>query len=219
MSHPFAGSINPSVIGPRRIPPLSWTKKKNTAVPIDPSSISSLKVIWVVSKDVDKMAIDHAEHKISGNNILFGLTHFLILTLPSDWRITRSYLQPDIHSNVRRGELLWVEAGQTDQVVYHPSRKIALDLTIVVKRGRRDRFKTKGITVHSEGSLNINGHEAFYILGEVGIGFLKKKLAKTLRLYFHCSELERTIMISFTGNCQEADMIEIFESLAGSRCH
>ncbi|MFH1241926.1 MAG: hypothetical protein V1689_06125, partial [Pseudomonadota bacterium] len=89
------------------------------------------------------MSVNHSEHKISANNILFGLSHFLTLALPADWRITRSYLQPDVHTNVRRGELLWVEAGQTDQVVYHPSRKIALDLTIVVKRGKRDEFKTK----------------------------------------------------------------------------
>ena len=165
------------------------------------------------------MAIDYAEHKISAKNILFGLTNFLTLSLPAEWRITRSYLEPDVHSNVRRGELLWVEAGQTDQVVYHPSRKIAIDLTIMVKRGKRDQFETKGVAVHSEGSLMINGHEAFYILGEVGIGFLKKKLAKTLRLYFHCSELGRTIMISFTGTCQEADLLEIFGSLSGSKCH
>jgi hypothetical protein len=112
-----------------------------------------------------------------------------------------------------------VEAGQTDQVVYHPTRKIALDLTIEVKRGKQDHFKAKGVAIHSQGSLTINGHEASYILGEVWIGFLKKKLAKTLRLYFHCSELGRTIMISLTGTCQEADIIEIFESLPGSKCH
>ena len=53
------------------------------------------------------MAIDYAEHKISAKNILFGLTNFLTLSLPAEWRITRSYLEPDVHSNVRRGELLW----------------------------------------------------------------------------------------------------------------
>jgi hypothetical protein len=165
------------------------------------------------------MAIDFAEHKISANNILFGLTNFLTLSLPAEWRVTRSYLEPDVHSNVRRGELLWVEAGQTDQVVYHPSRKIALDLTIVVKRGERDQFKTKGVAVHSQGSLTINGHEASYFLGEVGIGFFKKKLARKLCLSFHCSELGRTITISFTGTCQEVDLREIFGYLSGLKCH
>jgi hypothetical protein len=165
------------------------------------------------------MVINHTEHKISAKNILFGATHFLTLALPAGWRITRSYLQPDVHSNVRQGELLWVEAGQTDQIVYHPLRKIALDLTIVVKRGKRDELKTKGVEVHSQGSLMINGHEASYFLGEVGVGFLKRKLAKTLCLSFHCPDLGRTIMIRFTGTCQEADLQEIFGSLSGLKCH
>jgi hypothetical protein len=165
------------------------------------------------------MVINHTEHKISANNILFGVTHFLTLALPAGWRITRSYLQPDVHSNVRHGELVWVEAGQTDQIVYHPLKKIALDLTIMVKRGKRDELKTKGVEVHSQGSLMVNGHEASYFLGEVGVGFLKKKLARTLCLSFHCSELGRTIMIRFTGACQEADLQEIFGSLSGLKCH
>jgi len=161
----------------------------------------------------------NTEHVISAKNILFGVTHFLTLALPAGWRITRSYLQPDVHSSVRHGDLLWVEAGQTDQIVYHPLRKIALDLIILMKRGKRDELKTKGVEVHSQGSLMINGHEASYFLGEVGVGFLKKKLSRTLCLSFHCSELGRTIMISFTGACQEADLQEIFGSLSGLKCH
>ncbi len=165
------------------------------------------------------MTINHEAHKISANNLLFGLTHFLTLALPAGWRITRSYLEPDVHSNVRDGVLLWVQAGQTDQIVYHPARKVGLDMTITVKRGQRDELKTKGIAIHSRGSLLINGHQASYILGEVGIGFLKKKLAKTMRLCFHCSDLGRTIMISFTGACPEADIKEILRSLSQSTCH
>ena len=93
------------------------------------------------------MALTQTEHDIAASNLLFGLTHFLTLALPAGWRITRSYLQPDVQCNVRRGDLAWVEAGQTDQVVYNRLRKIALDLTIVVKRGKRDEFKTKGVDV------------------------------------------------------------------------
>jgi hypothetical protein len=165
------------------------------------------------------MAPKQAEHDIAAKNILFGLTHFLTLALPPDWRITRSYLQPDVQCNVRRGNLVWVEAGQTDQIVYHPSRRIALDLTIVVKQGKRDELKSKGVAVHSRGSLMVNAHEASYILGEVGVGLLKRKLARTLRLCFHCSELGRTIMLHFTGTCQDADLREILGSLPGLKCH
>ncbi len=165
------------------------------------------------------MTPNQTEHDIAANNLLFGLTHFLTLALPADWRITRSYLHPDVQCNVRRGEVAWVEAGQTDQIVYHPLRKIALDLTIVIKRGKRGEFKSKGVEVHSRGSLMINGHEASYFLGEIGLGFFKRKLAKKLCLSFYCSELGRTIMISFTGTCQEDDLREIFGYLSDLKCH
>lgn len=165
------------------------------------------------------MAPDQTEHVISASNILFGLTRFLALALPADWRMRRSYLEPDVHSNVRRGDTIWVEAGQADQIVYHPSRKIALDLTVLVKRGKRDALKTKDVQVHSGGSCTVNGHEAAYFLGEMGIGFLKRKRAKTLRLALHCSELGRTIMLGFTGTCHETDLLEIFACLSGTKCH
>ena len=165
------------------------------------------------------MALDVIEHEIEANNILFGLTRFLTLTLPVEWKITRSYLQPDVHTNVRRGAGLWVEAGQTDQIVYHPLRRVALDMTIMVKRGMPKEMKTKGIDIHSQGTLTINTHEASYYLGEVGIGFLKRKRARTLGLCISCSDLGRTIMIRFTGNCQETDLKGILSAIPYSKCH
>jgi hypothetical protein len=165
------------------------------------------------------MALDQIEHKITASNILFGLTHFLTLVLPPEWRIRKSFFEPDVHSNVRRGDRVWVDAGQTDHLVYHPLRRIALDLTIIVRRGKRDGFKTKGIHVHSQGPLVINGHAANYHIGEVGVGFLKRKRARTLRVSMHCSDLGRTIMITFTGQCQDEDLREILESLPELSCH
>lgn len=166
------------------------------------------------------MALDRTEHVISASNILFGLSRFLTLGLPAEWRVSRSYLEPDVHSNVRRGDTMWVEAGQADQIVYHPTRKIALDLTVSVKRGKRDALKATDVpVVHSRGSCMVNGHEADYLLGEARVGFLGRKRARTLRLAVHCSESGRTIMVGFTGACQEPDLLEIFACLPGLRCH
>jgi hypothetical protein len=165
------------------------------------------------------VALDQTEHKITASNILFGLTHFLTLALPPEWRIRKSFFEPDVHSNVRRGDHIWVEAGQTNHLVYHPLRRIGLDMTIVVKRGEKARFKTKGVDVYAQGPLVINGHAATYHMGEVGVGFLKRKKARTLRVSIHCSDLGRTILITFTGQCQDADLREILESLSALICH
>lgn len=166
------------------------------------------------------MTREATEHLISANNILFGLTRFLMLALPPDWRIRGSYLEPDVHSNVRRAEVLWVDAGQVDQIVYHPSRRIALDLIVSVKRGDREPPIAKDLhAVHARNGCCVNGHAATYLLGDARVGFLGRKRARTLRLGFHCSELARTIMVGFTGTCQESDLLEIAACLPGSRCH
>lgn len=165
------------------------------------------------------MLVNAVEYDIGANNILFGHTRFLTLTVPPGWRISRSYLQPDIYSNVRQGPALWVEAGQTDQIVFNPLKRVALDLTITVKRGKSEKKAVKAVHIHSEGSMLIHGHDASYFWGEVGIGWRKKKKMKILSVVFHCSELARTITITFTGRCREIDLMDILEALKALKCH
>lgn len=156
---------------------------------------------------------------VAAKNLLFGAGHFLILSLPEGWGIVRSYLEPDVHSTVGRGGLVWVEAGQTDQIVFNRQRKIALDFMIQIKRGKYDTVDLKEVQVSSQGSGVLGGHPASYFLGEVKQGLIKKKTYKTLRLFFYCPELQHTLFLHFTGHCQESDLREIFESLADLECH
>jgi hypothetical protein len=156
---------------------------------------------------------------VAAKNLLFGTSYFLILSLPEGWGITRSYLEPDVHSTVGRGGMVWVEAGQTDQIVFNRPRRIALDLMIQIKRGEYDALDLKEMQVSSQGSGIVGGHPASYCLGEVKQGLIKKKIHKTLRLCFYCPDLEHTLFLHFTGQCQESDLREIYESLTDLECH
>jgi hypothetical protein len=162
---------------------------------------------------------DRKKQIIAAKNILFGTGYFLILDLPPGWGLSGSYLGPDVHSTVTRGQITWVDAGQVDQIVFHPQRKIALDMVIRIKLGKHDRLDLKGVQVNSRGSGLVGGHPASYCFGEVKQGFIKKKSYKTLRLFFYCPELQRTLFLHFTGKCGEADLREIYDSLAGLECH
>ncbi|MBU1207187.1 MAG: hypothetical protein KKH04_09710 [Proteobacteria bacterium] len=165
------------------------------------------------------MPLELTKHIIAAKNILFGTGYFLILSLPEGWKITRSYLQPDIHTCVQREYITWVEAGQTDQIVFHPLKRVAFDLMIQIKRGKRDGLQVKGVQVSSQGTKMVCGHPASYCIGEVQQGLIKKKTVKTLRLSFYCLDLNRTLLLHFTGNGQETDLKEIYDSLAGLECH
>ena len=159
------------------------------------------------------------KHIIAAKNILFGTGYFLILSLPEDWKITRSYLEPDVHSAVQREHITWVEAGQTDQIVFNPLKRIAFDLMIQIKRGKHDGLQVKDVQISSQGTKMVCGHPASYCIGEMKQGLIKKKTVKTLRLSFYCPELNRTLILHFTGNGQDADLREIYDSLAGLECH
>ncbi len=165
------------------------------------------------------MPAERIKHIIAARNFFFGSSYFVILSLPEGWQITRSYLQPDVQSSIQRENLTWVEAGQTDQVVFHPLKRVALDLMIQVKRGRQEQLDQKGVQVSTQGSQMTSGHTASYCIGEVKQGLFRRKTAKTLRLSFYCPDLNRTLFLHFTGKCQDSDLREIYESIPFLECH
>ena len=158
-------------------------------------------------------------HIVAARNLFFGTSYFVILSLPKGWAITRSYLEPDVHSSIQGGNITWVEAGQTDQIVFNPLKKAALDLVIQVKRGKHENPPVKDVQISSQGSPIVGGHPASYCLGEVREGLFKKKSRKTLRFYLYCPELNRTLFLHFTGKCPEADLMELLESIPFLECH
>ncbi len=158
-------------------------------------------------------------HIIAARNLLVGTSYFLILALPKGWHITRSYLEPDVHSNIQKDRTTWVEAGQADQIIFQPLKRIALDLMIQIKRGRHDRLAIKGVQISSQGQTVICGHQASYCTGVVKQGLFKKKSVDTLRFSFYCPDLNRSLFLHFTGNCPEADLLEIHEAILSLECH
>ena len=90
------------------------------------------------------MPLELSQHIVAARNLFFGTSYFVILSLPNGWAITRSYLEPDVHSRIQRENLTWVEAGQTDRIVFNPVKKIALDLMIQVKRGKHENTGIQG---------------------------------------------------------------------------
>ena len=165
------------------------------------------------------MPLDLTKHIIAARNLFFGTSYFVILGLPKGWAITRSYLEADVHSSVQRENITWVEAGQTDQIVFNPIKRVALDLMIQVKRGKHENPGIKGVQIFSQGSKTVCGHPADYCIGEVRQGLFKKKSSKTLRFSLYCPELNRTLFLHFTGKCSDADLMELFDSIPSLECH
>ena len=156
---------------------------------------------------------------IAAKNLLFGASHFLILSLPEGWGVVRSYLEPDVHSTVSHGGMIWVEAGQTDQIVFNRSRKVAVDFMLQIKMGKHENLDLKRVEISSRGTGVIGGHPGSYVLGGMKQGFPFKKSYRTLRLFFYCPELDHTLFLHFTGTCEDSVLKELLDSLPYLECH
>lgn len=165
------------------------------------------------------MTVETKEHLIAARNFLMGVTNFLILPLPNGWRMGQGSSPPEVDSNSRRGDYSWVCSGRASQFLVHEDRGAALELLVSISKGKGKRFKPKLSQMRDQGVIPLGGHEASYALGEVEIGFLKKKGAQSLQLALYCDKTNRTIAMEFTGKCSADDLDQILEAMSLLQCH
>jgi len=163
--------------------------------------------------------VETKDHLIAATNILFGLAKFLILPLPKAWRFGREICPPEVDSNTRRGDSLWVASGRASHVVFNSDERIGLELTVSISKGKRGEFKPKLSQIKEQGAIRLGGHKANYALGEVERGLFKKKVAQRLQLSFYCHKTNRTIALEFTGKCPLDALNQILEAISLLQCH
>jgi len=156
---------------------------------------------------------------IAATNILFGVVKYLLLPLPKPWRLGRGISPPEVNSTTRRGDSLWVTSGRVSHIVFDSDRKIGLELTISISRGRREGFKPKIAEVTDQGSMPMGGHKAAYALGKARRGLFRKRTVGALQLSFYCDQTGRTINLNFVGDCAQEDLRQILEALPQLECH
>lgn len=165
------------------------------------------------------MEVETKDHLIAATNILFGVANFLILSLPKAWRFGREISPPEVDSNIRRGDSLWVTSGRASHILYNEERGVGLELVVIISKGKARGFKPKASEVSAQGPMRAGGHEATYLLGRVKRGFFKKKMVETLQLSFYCDRTGRTITLNLTGDCAEGDLQQILEAIPKLECH
>ncbi len=165
------------------------------------------------------MGVETRDHLIAATNILFGVANFLILPLPKAWRFGREICPPEVDSNTRRGNSLWVTSGRTSHIIYNEERRAGLELVVSVSKGKAKGFKPKVRELIAQGLIRAGGHEATYLLGRVKRGLFTKKMVETLQLSFYCDRTGRTITLKLTGSCAEEDLQQILEAIPKLECH
>ncbi|MFQ5710654.1 MAG: hypothetical protein ACE5GD_02620 [Candidatus Geothermarchaeales archaeon] len=157
-------------------------------------------------------------HVIAARNVLLGVSNFIILHLPSNWRVLRGKSPVEVDGSKRYGEVLWVTSGSVDHTLFNKESEQSFHLLIRIRRGSKPG-KLKVSRVLKSGSIRVGPHDATYTLGEVKRGFLKKTVLKTLLITFYCDATDRTMSLSFMGLRDEGNLQSFLDLIPQSRCH
>lgn len=156
------------------------------------------------------MSDNHNRSAIAAVNPFFGVVNFLVLALPLGWRIYAEKLPPSIDGIKRIGDVKWVTEGRSVSIISGPGLDGVIDINIF--RGRRlNRSRGK--------MFRVNGHEAYYSLGEKLKGLFRKYRVEWLEVIFYCDRTNRTVKINIICRDIKSYVGELIGELEYSICH
>ncbi len=155
---------------------------------------------------------DKSTHVVAATNPIYGAVNFIVLALPPGWRLVASNLPPDIEKVVRHGRVQWVTVGVSRNYAVNRSRGSLVEITVKIR-------EKAGKNVKLGGEYRVNGHNAFYTLGEEKIGFIHRKKLDTIVVGFYCDTTNRYLEIKIRGSRLRGIAEEVLDYLRLSTCH
>jgi hypothetical protein len=146
---------------------------------------------------------------IAAVNTLFGVINFIVLALPSDWRLLADQIPPDVDKIFRKENIKWASEGKASSIARCPVAPVEIVVRVV------EGDKVKG----SNHNFTINGHAANYRLRRVKKGILRRKVFEEIEISFYCAETNRTIWISLASMALHDRVDNVLKALSKSSCH
>ncbi len=152
------------------------------------------------------------------HNPLLGVFNYIVLSLPSGWRVKTGDFPPDLHSSIKVEDVRWVREGTSTSYLYHDQDALRL-LVNVRQKQRNENLDSKNITPIETRSVYVNGHEAKTLIGKIARGLLTKKTFEYLRMIVYCDVTKRNIDLTMEGRCDEKTLRAVVDKLQLSKCH
>ncbi|HWP45707.1 MAG TPA: hypothetical protein VNM22_00975 [Candidatus Limnocylindrales bacterium] len=159
------------------------------------------------------------KHLLAANNFFLGVTNFLILPLPDSWQLVDILTPPDVDASFTSQNISWVTSGSVNYLLADPQRSLSLELLLQIKKGNTQRFKPVLKPIESQGILWIGKHAATQTFGKITRGVFKKRWEEGLQILLPCEVLQRTLCLTFTGNCSREVLQEILKVIPYAQCH
>ncbi len=151
-------------------------------------------------------------HVVAATNPIYGAVNFLVLALPPGWRLVAGNIPPDVEKVVKHGRVQWVTIGISRSYAINRSRGSIVEITVKIREKVR-----KGVSLGDE--YRVNGHSAFYALGEEKIGFIRRRKLDTIVVGFFCDTTNRYLEIKIRGHRLRGIAEEVLDYLRLSTCH
>lgn len=152
------------------------------------------------------------------HNPLIGVFNFIVLNLPTGWRVKVGDFPPEVYSSIKLDDIRWVREGTSTNYMYHDQGN-ALRLQVNIKEKQNNQDITKKIVAVESRSVYLNGHEARTVTGQISRGLVKKNLFEYLRMVLYCDVTRRSIDMAMEGHCSEASLRNLIDTLQLSKCH
>lgn len=159
-------------------------------------------------------------HPLAAHNLLFGVSNFFVLPLPSGWELVRGPFEPEVDRQTRRDDISWVQEGHAMYLLAHRAYRATVELRIAIRpHAAVLRMSTRPVDM-APSQMPMGGHGATYELSERLRGWWPRKRVNTLSLAFSCDVLGRGITLELLEeDGEEAHLREILQALSQLQCH
>ncbi len=157
---------------------------------------------------------------IAARNLVFGVSNFFVLPVPSPWELVRGPFQPEVDGWTRLDEVSWVTEGRAAYLLYDRGTKRGIELHIHVNR--RSPYPAAPLPPRSATAWNsvvIGSHRAGYTIGKLHRGLWPRRTLHRLRVSFVCEPVSRAITLELIGAYGQDILLDLLRALGGLQCH
>lgn len=153
------------------------------------------------------------------HNPLLGVFNYIVLNLPTGWRVKPGDFPPEVYSSTKIEDVRWVREGTSTNYIYYDKGN-ALRVQVKILQDRRDEdMNSKKLALIEKRSVFVNGHEAKTLTGRISRGLMSKKTFEYIRIIMYCDVTRRTIDLTMEGHCNEPLLKSLVDKLQLSKCH
>jgi len=154
---------------------------------------------------------------VAAHSFFMGSVNFLVISYPKGWQIHAGDFPPEVDRYTVKMGYAWVTVGNVKHYFSSNDGKFVGFEVRVNKKIKKNKLRF--LEVYDKGEVNVNGHEAEYVVGKFERGKLFKEQFNALIIRYYCDFTERYIELYYYSKDIKALYREFLGAVVDSTCH